>query len=119
LYGELFPTVFDRQALDMLLARLGTTSPRAECVRWRNLHRATDPIGGPIVGQEQRWLRPALAEALGTVEPYNDRGLSDTPEQHPDPRVVRPLLHSGYTFEKAYNDCRTEVLALLGVKPES
>jgi hypothetical protein len=119
LYSELFPAVFDRQALDMLLARLGATSTRPECVRWRNLHRATDPIGGPLVGHEQRWLQPTLAQALETVEPYNDRGLSDTPQQHPDPRVVRPLLHSGYTFEKAYYDCRAEVLTLLGVKSES
>jgi hypothetical protein len=118
IYAELFPTVFDRQALDLLLARLGATGTRPEGVRWRNLHRATDPIGGPIVGRGQQWLQPALAEALETVDPDKDTGLPDTPDQHPDPRAVRPLLHSGYTFETAYHSRRAEVLALLGVESE-
>jgi hypothetical protein len=118
IYAELFPTVFDRQALDVLLARLGATSTRPEYVRWRNLHRATDPIGGPIVGQAQQWLQPILAEALKTVDPEKDLGISDTPKQHPDSRVVRPLLHSGYTLETAYCNRRAEVLALLGVESE-
>lgn len=65
LYGELLRAQIDEPLLSAL--REGLTS--GDVVRWRNLHRVTDPIGGPIVHASQGWLGDA--ETWAAVERTN------------------------------------------------
>lgn len=81
LYGEFFPAQVDAVSTAAVAARLdGGSGPR-----WRNLHRATDPIGGPVVGV-------------------------DDPDPLDDPHHRG---HSDYARETAYHDAVTELRASL------
>ncbi|MFF0200335.1 hypothetical protein [Streptomyces sp. NPDC005017] len=95
LYGRWFPAHFGPVALGAL---------HREVACWRNLHRATDPIGGPIglpgeCGPEVD--RPALKDPLG-------HGRTD---RHPLPAPV--LGHSAYQADPAFAEERARLLARL------
>nr|WP_050815092.1 hypothetical protein [Streptomyces zinciresistens] len=95
LYGRWFPAHFGPRALASLHADI-------DC--WRNLHRATDPIGGPVhVLREQG---PAVdREALKDPLAYGR-----TPEQP----LPAPLLgHGDYQADPAFAQERRRLLARL------
>ncbi len=88
LYGAWFPAFFGPQALDAL---------HRDMPRWRNLWRATDPIGGPA----------------GTGEPPVDRGPLPDP-LHYGRNLRRPLPepilgHSDYEEDPAFARERAEL----------
>ncbi|MET8828917.1 hypothetical protein ABZX40_05145 [Streptomyces sp. NPDC004610] len=106
LYGRWFPAYFGSAALTAL-------HEDVDC--WRNLYRATDPIGGPIrlpgdCGPEVD--RDALADPLA----YGRTEL------HPLPAPI--LGHSDYQADPAFTEERARLLARLrpevpGQRPES
>ncbi|WP_376772846.1 hypothetical protein [Streptomyces himalayensis] len=95
LYGRWFPAYFGPAALAGLHREV-------DC--WRNLYRATDPIGGPV----------RLHSAGG---PRVDRAALKDPlaygrtEQHPLPAPI--LGHSDYQADPAFAEERTRLLARL------
>jgi hypothetical protein len=107
LYAELFPAVFDRHALQALVDGLGD----ARTIRWRNLWRVTDPIGGPIVAEDRLWLRldGHAAELVAQVDPDEPRWRQDLPSNDDDPRINRPLGHTRYTLERHFAVVRAQV----------
>lgn len=74
LYAPFFPLYVNAATTSAVIARLGGP----DALRWRNLHRVTDPIGGPIAGVPDQeplpdpcrrahsdyWLEPQYAEAV-------------------------------------------------------
>ncbi|MEU9336065.1 hypothetical protein AB0D49_23280 [Streptomyces sp. NPDC048290] len=95
LYGRWFPAYFGAAAL-------GALHEDVDC--WRNLYRATDPIGGPIrlpgdCGPEVD--HPALADPLAY-------GRTDL---HPLPAPI--LGHSDYQADPAFATERSRLLARL------
>ncbi len=99
LYGEFYPAMFSSACLDELGKCLGGGDPH-EPVRWRNLYRYSDPIGGPIgpspyLDRDEDWR---------TV----DRGQ---PDNHPD----GPFWHSSYDLEPTYDTAREDLCEILGV----
>ncbi|MFG2648209.1 hypothetical protein [Streptomyces sp. NPDC048436] len=99
LYGRWFPAHFGPAALSSLHREV-------DC--WRNLHRPTDPIGGPV---------RVVPEDEG---PQVDRAALKDPlaygrtEQHPLPAPI--LGHSDYQADPAFAEERARLLARL--KPE-
>ncbi|TPQ22576.1 hypothetical protein FGD71_009180 [Streptomyces sporangiiformans] len=105
LYGRWFPAHFGSAALSSL---------RREVDCWRNLHRATDPIGGPV-------------RLPGDCGPPVDREALKDPlsygrtARHPLPEPI--LGHSGYQADPAFAEERRRLLARLrpdvpGPRPE-
>ncbi|MGW1953360.1 hypothetical protein ACWCPI_11390 [Streptomyces sp. NPDC001920] len=106
LYGRWFPAHFGPAALASLHSEV-------DC--WRNLHRPTDPIGGPV----------RLAGACG---PAVDRDALKDPlaygrtAEHPLPAPIRG--HSDYQADPAFAEERERLLARLrpevpGQRPEA
>ncbi|MEU3102148.1 hypothetical protein [Streptomyces griseoflavus] len=98
LYGRWFPAHFGPDALGSL---------HQEVVCWRNLHRRTDPIGGPVRLPGDRGPdvdRPALRDPLA----YGRTGT------HPLPAPI--LGHSDYQADPAFAEERRRLLARL--RPE-
>ncbi|MFE6334773.1 hypothetical protein ACFVOK_16385 [Streptomyces sp. NPDC057798] len=95
LYGRWFPAYFGPAALSAL-------HHDVDC--WRNLHRPTDPIGGPVL-------------LSGDCGPEVDRDALKDPlaygrtEQHPLPAPV--LGHSDYQADPAFAEERERLLARL------
>lgn len=105
LYGEMFGPHVDVALLETLRETLRVGGPGSGGeVRWRNLHRATDPIGGPIVAPHQRWLGDAAD--WKALEAAGGRSLGDMPD--PDRQA-----HSNYQFTPGYAAALTDVAALL------
>ena len=106
LYGELFGATIDGALLQGL--REDLTGPTG--VRWRNLHRVTDPIGGPIVAPHQTWLHDTPTSGAAPWAPVESPpgGLL------PDPRH---MAHSGYQFTAAYADVVADLVAQLDMPP--
>ncbi|MGK5630083.1 hypothetical protein [Streptomyces sp. URMC 123] len=103
LYGRWFPAYFGPGPLRALHRELNC---------WRNLHRATDPIGGPV-------RVPASETAEGQPCPEVDRAALRDPlaygrtAEHPLPA---PLLgHSEYQADPAFEEERAVLLARLPV----
>ncbi|MEB3960191.1 hypothetical protein OKJ48_08000 [Streptomyces kunmingensis] len=95
LYGRWFPAHFGPAALASLHRQV-------DC--WRNLHRKTDPIGGPInlTGECGPQVdRPALLDPLA----YGRT------EQHPLPAPI--LGHGDYQADPAFAEERARLLARL------
>jgi hypothetical protein len=106
LYGRWFPAHFGPAALSSL-------HHEVDC--WRNLHRATDPIGGPV-------------RLPGDCGPKVDREALKDPlaygrtAEHPLPAPI--LGHSDYQADPAFAEERQRLLARLrtdvpGPRPES
>lgn len=106
LYGRWFPAHFGPAALSSLHREV-------DC--WRNLYRATDPIGGPV-------------RLSGDCGPHVDREALKDPlaygrtKEHPLPAPI--LGHSEYQADPAFAREREELLARLrpgvpGPRPES
>ncbi|MEU6818819.1 hypothetical protein [Streptomyces sp. NPDC046860] len=95
LYGRWFPAHFGPTALAALHRDIGC---------WRNLHRRTDPIGGPV-------RLPAGHGPDVDHEPLPDpRAYGRTPE-HPLPAPI--LGHSDYQEDPAFTRERDRLLARL------
>lgn len=95
LYAQVFSTVFSRACLEAMCERLG--SGHGARLRWLNLYRASDPIGGPVATTPPG-IPPRWADALARL----DRG----------PLVDRcGRNHSGYTLEDDYRRARSELMA--------
>nr|WP_212915115.1 hypothetical protein [Streptomyces sp. TS71-3] len=95
LYGRWFPAYFGPEALEGL---------HHEVVCWRNLHRATDPIGGPVrlPGEEgTRVDAPAFKDPLAFGRT----------ELHPLPAPI--LGHGDYQADPAFARERSALLARL------
>lgn len=95
LYGRWFPAHFGPDAL-------GSLHEEVDC--WRNLHRLTDPIGGPIRLPGDRGPdvdRPPLRDPLAY-------GRTET---HPLPAPI--LGHSDYQADPAFAEERRRLLARL------
>ncbi|WP_416237822.1 hypothetical protein [Streptomyces sp. NEAU-W12] len=95
LYGRWFPAHFGTDAL-------GALHQEVDC--WRNLHRRTDPIGGPVRlpgGRGPEVDRPPLKDPLA----YGRT------ESHPLPTPI--LGHSDYQADPAFAEERRQLLARL------
>ncbi|WP_233169017.1 MULTISPECIES: hypothetical protein [Streptomyces] len=95
LYGRWFPAYFGPEALALL---------RDEVHCWSNLHRRTDPIGGPVLvaaGDRPAPDRPALKDPLAYGRSV----------RHPLPEPV--LGHSDYQADPAFAAARGELLRLI------
>ncbi|MER7486350.1 hypothetical protein ABTY20_10710 [Streptomyces sp. NPDC126497] len=95
LYGRWFPAHFGPEAL-------GSLHREVDC--WRNLHRRTDPIGGPMRLPGDRGPdvdRPALQDPLA----YGRTGT------HPLPAPI--LGHSDYRADPAFAEERRRLLTRL------
>ncbi|MGI5459424.1 hypothetical protein ACQEWB_40865 [Streptomyces sp. CA-249302] len=112
LYVRFFPAYFNAKTLDRLgqiLANTGGNLPEPkktpkieEGTRWRNLYRLSDPIGGWIVHDVS--LPQPSANPLDVL----DRQLLDPAhfaKQAGDPSFQRPLGHSDYFADDAFDDC--------------
>lgn len=97
LYAQGFPSVFNKACLGALCEKLAG-SPDEE-LRWRNLYRSTDPIGGKInmdpPGTPRRW-----EVALNSV---------DVPLSDPCGRQ-----HSGYPLEAEYSSSVARLKSMIG-----
>ncbi|WP_093606669.1 hypothetical protein [Streptomyces indicus] len=92
LYGRWFPSHFGPASL---------TALHREVDCWRNLHRPTDPIGGPI----------SLAGECGPAvdhPPLKDPLAYGRTPAHPLPAPI--LGHSDYQADPAFNEERAELL---------
>jgi hypothetical protein len=65
LYSRMFPAYFGPTALVDLAGTLGAGGPNG--VRWRNVWRPTDPIGGPVAGPTDDAGEPLSPVAPGLV----------------------------------------------------
>ena len=94
LYAQAFPAVFTAELLEALCARLTSTDGT---LRWRNLYRPTDPIGGKVM----------------TVPPGVPAGRTHVADEVDE--EVLPVIcgrsHSDYPKEAAYATAREELLA--------
>ena len=110
LYSRMFPAYFGPTALADLADSLRTPTD----VRWRNLWRATDPIGGPIAGptaDDGTPLQPP-APALASVDVRlaRDPALLKVPGDIDDPS---PDRHSDYGRDDAFASAVAHLGALL------
>ncbi len=93
LYGRWFPAHFGPAALRSL---------RTQVACWRNLHRLTDPIGGPV----------GLVEV--DREPLADPLSFRRTDRHPLPSPV--LGHSDYQADPVFAEERREILRRLATE---
>lgn len=109
LYGRFFPVYFGGPELAQLAHLLSHDSH----IRWRNLFRLTDPIGGPIAS------RTAGDDVNELFRVHVDRGLQDPFPIPPHRGEVPPppLGHSHYTDAAQYRQLLTH-LRLLGRRDE-
>ncbi len=103
LYARYFPQVFAVDGLRRLAGQLADVRP----VRWRNLYRSTDYIGGAVFGEITDTY-----EDVRVPDPHDARPLMDG-----DPRP-RTLNHSNYYVDALYrstiDDLSTELRAVRG-----
>lgn len=99
LYSQAFPAVFTREALAAICERLVSDDGT---LRWRNLFRPTDPIGGRVMASP-----PGVPESAAAVAASVDVEVP----------AVCGRSHSDYPKEPAYETARADLLATLGVGP--
>ncbi len=95
LYGRWFPAYFGPAALSSL---------HREVACWRNLHRLTDPIGGPI-------RLPGDCGPQVDRAPLKDPLVYGRTKKHPLPAPI--LGHGDYQADPAFADERERLLARL------
>jgi hypothetical protein len=115
LYARFFPAYFGVDALLRTGAVLvgGSTGSDADSRRrwpWRNLHRLSDPIGGPIlISYDATETGSSLSDAdLRKLDTDDiDRQLIDPVFSRPDGDTCYPLTrgHSDYNADPAFTDC--------------
>lgn len=98
LYGRWFPAHFGPAALSSLHRQVAC---------WRNLHRLTDPIGGPVR------LPDGCGPEVGR-EPLKDPMAYGRTDRHPLPAPI--LGHSDYQADPVFAEERERLLARL--RPE-
>ncbi|MEV0321127.1 hypothetical protein ACIBKX_18135 [Streptomyces sp. NPDC050658] len=97
LYGRWFPAHFGPAALSSLHREV-------DC--WRNLHRATDPIGGPVFR-----VRPEEEGPQVDRDTLKDPLAYGRTEDHPLPAPI--LGHGDYQADPAFAEERARLLARL------
>jgi hypothetical protein len=95
LYAQAFPAVFSRELIGSLCERLESEDGR---LRWRNLYRPTDPIGGKVMAEP-----PGVPDAFAAAAPSVDVEVP----------AVCGRSHSDYPKEPTYATARTELLGML------
>lgn len=99
LYRRAFGAYFDEERIGQLHARLG--GPDGE--RWQNLFRLTDPVGGPIFGEQADHCVPDPATAAAQPDPL------DPPLEHDREPWASLVIHSYYLNERAVKTCVREM----------
>jgi hypothetical protein len=97
LYAQAFPAMFTRELLAALCDRLTSANGT---LRWRNLFRPTDPIGGKVMA-----VPPGVPEDRTAV--VGEVDVEVLP-------VICGRSHSDYPKEPAYAAARAELEAELG-----
>jgi hypothetical protein len=101
LYSSMFPAYFGPSALADLAGMLGAGTPGG--VRWRNVWRPTDPIGGPIAGPTDDTGEPRspVVPALAGVDVRLPRDPAElrVPGDIDDPPAER---HSNYARDPGF-----------------
>jgi len=113
LYSAFFPAYVHPGAYSMAMARLGF-GPDAAGWPWRNLYRATDPIGGWV-------LRPRTngSPSVGDADDSVDRQLVDPAfaRVDGDPAWPETRGHSDYWADPDFDRARTRILELRARPP--
>ncbi len=124
LYGRFFPAYFGMS--ELAKARELLTGADG-AVRWRNLARCSDPIGGTVLVPDAHELCQPCREPppRDTIIPPNPaRRLNDVDWLVPDPHPVWPPRgdplpgsrgHSDYDLDGPFDAAAEELFALLGV----
>ncbi|WP_189216622.1 MULTISPECIES: hypothetical protein [Streptomyces] len=102
LYGRWFPAHFGPHALDALHREI-------DC--WRNLHRRTDPIGGPVRVHAAEGADGADGPEVD-AEPFRDPLAYGRTRAHPLPTPI--LGHSDYQADPAFARERKRLLDRIG-----
>ncbi|WP_166026957.1 hypothetical protein [Streptomyces chilikensis] len=104
LYGRWFPAHFGPEALHRL-------HQEVDC--WRNLHRRTDPIGGPVLVGDADTATPPGGPPCSSVdrEPLKDPLSLGRTAAHPLPSPV--LGHGDYQADPVFAEERAALLARL------
>lgn len=108
LYARYFPAYFGQAELDKLANALLGDSPQ---IRWRNLWRHSDPLGGPIVGKEctSRGGVPAVVDQH-VIDPLYE----PVPGDLADPPAGG---HSGYPRDPKFQENVNTLVDLLPPHP--
>lgn len=126
LYSRFFPAYFGAGVLNQIGEALtgipGDQEPDRGRWPWRNLFRASDPIGGPVHHRypaDESLYRPDVIAALTDGQPSGDKG--DVDRQFLDPLFSRAdgntaypqaLGHSGYFDDPYFPSCVETVIQL-------
>jgi hypothetical protein len=128
LYSRYFPAYFGRQVLDETGRRLVARAPDQRAMPsgqqersgwpWRNLYRASDPIGGPVFCDYlavENLYRPG-ANGMGGDNNDVDRQFLDPLFNPPAGDTASPpvLGHSGYFDDRYFSSCLQRVILLAG-----
>jgi hypothetical protein len=114
LYSLFFPGYFDLATIRHLGALLGPGGAEPARWAWRNLHRPSDPIGGPVLTVHPAVERQPKEDPLAGDHGEVDRQLID-PAFAPPPGDLSPpatLGHSHYFADAAFSASRMKVLEL-------
>ena len=130
LYARFFPAYFSAtvfsQIGEALTGTAGDQEPDRRRWPWRNLFRASDPIGGPVrhryPANERLYNDDVIAALTGGQPPGGDNGDNDDvdrqlldPPFNPSPgntAYPQTLGHSGYFEDPYFSGCVSTVIQL-------